>query len=95
MFVYAMAKGVRLGYLDNPFKDVARKGFEGILKNFIVKDEHGMIHLTKSCSGAGLGGKPYRDGSFEYYIKEPLRTDDLKAMGPFMQASVEIELMSK
>jgi unsaturated rhamnogalacturonyl hydrolase len=95
MFVYAMAKGVRLGYLDKQFMDAAKKGFEGILKNFIVKDSQGMIHLTKSCSGAGLGGKPYRDGSFEYYIKEPLRTDDLKAMGPFMQASVELELMVK
>jgi unsaturated rhamnogalacturonyl hydrolase len=95
MFVYAMAKGVRLGYLDKQFMDAAKKGFEGILKNFIVKDAQGMIHLTKSCSGAGLGGKPYRDGSFEYYIREPLRTDDLKAMGPFMQASVELELMVK
>ncbi len=95
MFVYAMAKGGRMGYLDTSFKNAAQKGFQGIIKNFIVKDELGMIHLTKSCSGAGLGGKPYRDGSFEYYIKEPLRTDDLKALGPFMQASVELELIDK
>ncbi|HYI76703.1 MAG TPA: glycoside hydrolase family 88 protein [Chryseolinea sp.] len=95
MFVYAFAKGARMGYLDKSFGDVARKGFDGIIKTFIVKDEFGLPHLTKSCSGAGLGGSPIRDGSFAYYIKEPVRTDDLKALGPFMQASVEVELIRK
>ena len=58
-------------------------------------DAQGLIHLTKVVSVGGLGGNPYRDGSFEYYISEPLRTDDLKGVGPFIQASVEIELMKK
>ena len=84
-----------MGYLDKSFRDAASKGFEGIVKNFIVKDDYGLPHLTKSCSGAGVGGNPLRDGSFEYYIKEPVRTDDLKALGPFMQASVELELIGK
>ena len=78
-------------YLSNFIPPI--EGFDGVVKNFILKDDKGLVHLTKSCSGAGLGGVPYRDGSFEYYIKEPKRTDDLKAMGPFIQASVEIELM--
>lgn len=95
MFVYAIAKGVRLGYLEKSFDAVSVKGFEGILKNFIETDDQGLVHLTKTCSGAGLGGNPYRDGSFEYYIKEPLRVDDLKGMGPFIQASVEIEMLKK
>lgn len=95
MFVYAFAKGARLGYLDKSFAEAARKGFEGLVKNFIVTDNDGMPHLTKSCSGAGLGGNPLRDGSYDYYIKEPVRTDDLKALGPFMQASVELELIRK
>src|SRR5918994_913508 len=51
MFVYAFAKGARMGYLDKSFVDVARKGFDGIIKTFIVKDEFGLPHLTKSCSG--------------------------------------------
>jgi rhamnogalacturonyl hydrolase YesR len=95
MFTFAIAKGVRLGYLDKSFKDVAVKGFNGIIKMFIETDEQGHIHLTKTCSGAGLGGNPYRDGSFEYYIKEPLRVDDLKGVGPFIQASIEIESLLK
>lgn len=93
MFVYAIAKGVRLGYLDKHFTTVAKKGFDGILKEFIETDGSGNIHLIKTCSGAGLGGNPYRDGSFEYYIKEPLRKDDLKGVGPFIQASIEMALI--
>ncbi|HEY3404004.1 MAG TPA: glycoside hydrolase family 88 protein [Ohtaekwangia sp.] len=93
MFIYALAKGTRMGYLDKSFGGVAKKGFEGALKNFIETDEQGLIHLTKVVSVGGLGGNPYRDGSFEYYISEPLRTDDLKGVGPFIQASIEMELM--
>ena len=95
MFVYAIAKAVRLGYLDRSHYPVARRGFEGIIRNFIVTDDRKDVHLAGTCAGAGLGGNPYRDGSFEYYIKEPVRTDDLKGIGPFMLASIEIELLSK
>ncbi len=95
MFVYAFAKGSRLGYLDKSFSSIAKKGFDGILQNFIETDAQGLVHLTKIVSVGGLGGNPYRDGSFEYYISEPQRVDDLKGVGPFIQASIEIELMSK
>jgi unsaturated rhamnogalacturonyl hydrolase len=95
MFVYALAKGSRLGYIDKSYSALARKGYDGILKNFIETDSDGTIHLTKTVSVGGLGGSPYRDGTFEYYISEPLRTDDLKGVGPFIQASVEMELLAK
>lgn len=94
MFVYAFAKGSRLGYLDAQYHALAKKGFDGILKNFIETDADGTIHLTKTVSVGGLGGVPYRDGSFEYYISEPLRTDDLKGVGPFIQAGIEMELIA-
>ncbi|MEJ7644092.1 MAG: glycoside hydrolase family 88 protein [Chryseolinea sp.] len=95
MFTYSLAKGIRLGYLDKSFVPVVKKSFEGMLENFIETDPKGLIHLTKVVSVGGLGGNPYRDGSFEYYISEPLRTDDLKGVGPFIQASVEMELIKK
>jgi rhamnogalacturonyl hydrolase YesR len=95
MFVYAMAKGVRMKYLPMEYQQIATLGFEGIIKNFIETDAQGTAHLVKTCSGAGLGGTPYRDGSFDYYIKEPLRVDDLKGIGPFVLASIEIELLKK
>lgn len=95
MFVYALAKGVRLGYLPAPLMVNARKGYDGMLKNFISTDERGMIHLEKTVSVSGLGGSPYRDGSYAYYLSEPLRQDDLKGVGPFIMASVEMEITNQ
>jgi rhamnogalacturonyl hydrolase YesR len=93
MHVFTLAKSVRLGYLDKKYLKVAEKGYEGILKNFIEIDSKNMVHLTKTCSGAGLGGVPYRSGTFDYYINEPLRTDDLKGIGAFIQADLEMNLV--
>jgi rhamnogalacturonyl hydrolase YesR len=93
MLVFTLAKGVRLRYLDKKYKEIAQKGYEGILKNFIETDEKGSIHLTKTCSGAGLGGVPYRSGTFDYYVNEPLRTDDMKGIGVFIQADLEMKLL--
>ncbi|RYF78577.1 MAG: glycoside hydrolase family 88 protein, partial [Cytophagaceae bacterium] len=66
MFVYAITKGVRMGYLPTSMMAAARKGYAGMLKNFISTDERGMIHLEKTVLVSGLGGNPYRDGSYEY-----------------------------
>ena len=93
MIVFTLAKGVRLGYFDQKYKAVAQKGYEGILKNFVETDEKSTVHLTKTCSGAGLGGVPYRSGTFDYYINEPLRTDDMKGIGVFIQADLEMKML--
>lgn len=92
MFVYALAKGVRMGYLPASMLTAAKKGYAGMLKNFISTDTSGLIHLEKTVLVGGLGGNPYRDGSYEYYLSEPLRQDDLKGVGPFIMASVEMEI---
>ncbi|MFM6936678.1 MAG: glycoside hydrolase family 105 protein, partial [Aquirufa sp.] len=91
MFIYAFAKGVRKGYLPASYLAAAQKAYAGALKNFITTDAAGYIHLEKTVSVGGLGGTPYRDGSYEYYLSEPLRQDDLKGVGPFIVASLEME----
>jgi unsaturated rhamnogalacturonyl hydrolase len=91
IFTYVLAKGVRLGFLDKKYTAIAQKGFDGILKNFVTIDFKGLIHIHQSCSGAGLGGMPYRAGDFDYYIHEPIRSDDLKTIGPFIHAALEME----
>lgn len=91
MFTYALLKGVRQGILDKKYVAIAKKAYAGILKEFITTDTQGYIHLNRVCSVAGLGGNPYRDGSFRYYVTEPIRTDDVKGAGPFIMASVEME----
>ena len=91
MFVYVVAKGVTKGYLDISYLNVAERGYAGILERFIEVDDQGLVNLHHICSVAGLGGDPYRDGSFEYYIGEKTATNDYKGVGPFIMASVEME----
>jgi unsaturated rhamnogalacturonyl hydrolase len=95
MFVYALAKGVRLGYLDKKYLPVARKGYDGLLKTFVATEAGGALAFNGTVSVGGLGGSPYRDGSYEYYLSEPLRKNDLKGVGPFILASVEMEIAAE
>lgn len=96
MLVYAYAKGARKGYLEGSFVELAKKGFDGIIKNLITVDSDNQVNLNQICSVAGLGRylpeQPYRDGSFEYYIKEPVVANDYKGVGPFILAAAELEL---
>jgi unsaturated rhamnogalacturonyl hydrolase len=91
MFVYAFAKGARNGYLAQDILLAARRGYHGLLQNLIKIDSRGLLTLEKVCGGAGLGGEPYRDGSFEYYVTEKIIPNDPKGVGPFILAALEME----
>ncbi len=93
MFVYTMAKGVRMGYLPASYLPVAKKGYDGIVKSFIETDESGQTNLKGTVSVSGLGGTPYRDGSFEYYTGEKVVVNDPKGVGAFILAAGEMELL--
>lgn len=91
MFVYSIAKGIRQGCLPESWRGLAEKGYQGLLDNFISVDEQGLVTLGQICGTAGLGGTPYRDGSFEYYVSEAIVPNDYKGVGPFIMASLEVE----
>ena len=90
MFAYALAKGVNKGYLPAKFKKVANHAFDGLTTKLIRVDADGGITLTQCCQVAGLGGNPYRDGSYEYYVNEKKKDNDPKATGPFILAAIEL-----
>ena len=90
MFVYALAKGVNKGYLDKKFLKVAERGYKGIIDNLIEVKKNGEVNLLQVCAVAGLGGDPYRDGTYEYYVNEKIRVNDPKGTGPFILASLEL-----
>ncbi|RIV24843.1 glycoside hydrolase family 88 protein [Fibrisoma montanum] len=92
MFVYTLSKGVRKGYLPKNMLNNARKGYQCILDKFVKTDTDGLLSLNGTVSVGGLGGDPYRDGSYAYYLSEPIRKNDLKGIGPFIMASVELEI---
>ena len=92
MYVYSLLRGVRMGILDESYLKAALTGWNGMLKQLVRQNKDGSIDLTNCCAVAGLGGdKNYRDGSFEYYISEPIRDNDAKGVGPFINACLEIE----
>ena len=90
MFAYAFAKGANKGYLPAKYKKLANKAFDGLTKQLIKVDTDGTITLTQACAVAGLGGNPYRDGSYEYYVNERKKDNDPKGTGPFILAALEL-----
>ena len=89
MFVYSMAKGINRGYLSNRFLAPTRRGYQGIIKKQIRQEKDGSVSLTSCCQVAGLGYG--RDGSYAYYIREPIVDNDLKGVGPFILAGIEMQ----
>lgn len=92
MFTYALLKGVRLGYLDaDRYLDRAERAYHGLIREFVRPGDDGLLSVTQIVSVGGLGGDNDRDGSYEYYLSEPIQDDDPKGVGPFILASLEME----
>ena len=92
MIAYAMLKGSRLGVLDAKFRELGRKTFRGILDGFL-KTRDGMLELQNICLVAGLGpeNNRRRDGSYAYYVSEPIVNNDAKGSAPFVLCYTEIK----
>ena len=89
-FMYAYAKAVNKGYIAPEYRQYAQKAFDGLRAKLLVENEDGTLSLTRCCAVGGLGGNPYRDGSYEYYINEKIRDNDAKATGPFIMGCFEL-----
>lgn len=85
MFVYALAKGVRMHYIDSSYLSVVKTGYNGLLNEFVTYNSDGTLNLINTCEGTGVGG------SYFFYINRGKRTNDPKGVGPFVMASVEME----
>lgn len=92
MLAYTLAKGVNKGYLSKDYSETAAKAFTGIVEKLMKTESDGKISLTKCCSVAGLSAG--RDGSFAYYIREPVVDNDMKGVGPFVMAGLEMQKLS-
>ena len=90
LFTFTLLKAIRKGYIDQAYLNQAKKAYSGLVANF-VSNEKGQLNLKGTVRKSGLGGNPYRDGSLDYYFKEPLVVNDLNGMGVFLQANVEAE----
>ena len=92
MFTYALAKGVRLGYLPRTYEQNAERGWHGIQTHFVQTAADGSVTLTGTVKVAGLGGAEHRDGSYAYYTSTPVVSNDPKGVGTFLLAASEMEM---
>lgn len=90
MYAYAMAKGVRIGVLSDTYKAEAQQVIEGLKAHKIVTDADGTLSLIDCCAVAGLGGNPFRDGTYDYYIHERICENDPKGVAPLILACIEL-----
>ena len=90
MFVYALAKGVRMGYLPQSYEADAHHGWDGIQKAFVSTGPDGLMVLNGTVKVGGLGGTPYRSGTFDYYVGEKTIANDAKGIGAFLLAGSEM-----
>ena len=90
MYAYAMAKGVNLGVLPIKYRDEAKRVIEGLKVNKLRTNDDGTLSLIDCCAVAGLGGNPFRDGTYDYYIHERICADDPKGIAPLILACIEL-----
>lgn len=86
MFVYAMAKGVRLGVAPMSLEQNVTRGWAGVQKTFVKPDGT----LSGTVKVAGLGGTPYRSGTYDYYVGEAVGDNDAKGVGAYLLALSEM-----
>ena len=91
IMAYSLLKGLRLGFLPEDYRVYGLKAFRGIC-NAYLKEKNGQLSLGGICLVAGLGpaDNPRRDGSFAYYMSEPVVEDDAKGVGPLLLAYTEM-----
>lgn len=92
MISYAILKGARLGVLSKDYEKIGKAIFNGIMNRNMSISEDGDLNMKDICLVAGLGpeNNPRRDGSYEYYISEPIVENDAKGVGPFIMAYSEV-----
>lgn len=95
MIAYAMMKGARLGVIDKKYAEMGRKTFDGICKKYLSISDNGDLNLGGICLVAGLGPEDNkrRDGTYEYYISEPVVENDAKGVAPFVLCYTEVKRM--
>ena len=91
MIAYAMLKGARLGVLEKKYAAQGRKTFDGIVNRYLKFDD-GQMELGGICLVAGLGPENdrRRDGTYAYYISEPVVSNDAKGVAPLVMCYMEV-----
>ncbi|WP_337966157.1 glycoside hydrolase family 88 protein [uncultured Flavobacterium sp.] len=91
MIIYALAKGSDRGYLASNYKKISQKSFDAFIKEFVKTDENGQVNILNVSPSVGLGGKPFRDGTNEYYISGKTKDNGSPALAAFLLSALELD----
>ena len=96
MIAYAMLKGARLGILEKEYAAKGQKTFGGIGERYLSFTEN-TLNLGGICLVAGLGpeNNRRRDGSYAYYVSEPVVENDAKGVAPFILCYTEMKRLNQ
>lgn len=89
IFAFAIMKSVRLGFLDNSYYARGKKAFDGICHTRL-SEKDGELQLDGICLVAGLGNRENREGTFDYYMREPIVKNEAKGVAPLILAYIEV-----
>ncbi len=97
MIAYAMMKGARLGVIDKKYAELGKKTFDGICAKYLSVNDDGDLNLGGICLVAGLGpeNNRRRDGSYEYYVSEPVVENDAKGVAPLVLCYTEVKRLAE
>lgn len=92
MIAFAILKGVRLHVLPDKYEQIGLDIFNGVCNKY-VSEKNGDLNVGGICLVAGLGPEDNtrRDGTYEYYISEPVVENDAKGIGPLILAYTEVK----
>lgn len=90
MFIYSFAKGAKNDWLPKKYLEIANEAFDSLVRNLVEKDENGYVVLKNTCGACGLGGNPYREADYNYYVTEKKIDNDQKGVAPVILAAIEL-----
>lgn len=90
MIIYAFAKAAKNGWLPEKYLAIANKDFDSLIDNLVETDSNGYVVLKNTCGACGLGGSPYREADYEYYVTEKKVDNDQKGVAPVILAAIEL-----
>jgi unsaturated rhamnogalacturonyl hydrolase len=90
MIIYAFAKGADKGYLASSYKRQAQKSFDSFIKEFVKVNKKGEVNILNVSSNVGLGGRPFRDGTNDYYLMAKTKENGAIGMGAFLLSAIQL-----
>lgn len=75
LYTAAICQAVKLGYLPEEYLEIAKKGYEAVIRSLTFEGEDLLI--GNICVGTGVG-------DYTHYINRPTSTNDLHGVGAFL-----------